>query len=80
MRPLFQSKITNLEVNGIEFQLKRIADALESLLAKPEIVPGRDFDPDEFCEVYYTDEEADLIQQHLDKRVGGFVVDKPGLY
>lgn len=84
MRPLFQSKITNVELAGIEHQLKRIADALEANLGygKPDIQPGRDFDPDDFSGVAYTDEEADLIQQHLDKRIGGFVVDddRPGLY
>lgn len=81
MQPLFQNKTIKLEVTGIEFQLKRIADALESLLAKPQIIPGQDFDPDDFSEVVYTDEEQELIDQHLNKRIGGFLVDdKYGLY
>ncbi len=82
VRPLFQSKTTKVELEGIEFQLKRIADALESLLNinKPELVPGRDFDPDDFCEVTYSDEEKELVDQHLNKRIGGVEVDGPGLY
>lgn len=80
VRPLFQSKVTNLEVNGIEFQLSRIATALESLLEKPAIEPDRDFDADDFSDVAYFSEEEELVQQHLDKRIGGFVVDNPGLY
>lgn len=83
VRPLFQSKITNVEVSGIEYQLKRIADALESLLPKVPIVPERDFDVDDFSSVSYIDEGQELIDQHLAKRVGGFVVDDidgPGLY
>lgn len=82
MRPLIQSKITNVELAGIEHQLKRIADALEANLGynRPDVQPGRDFDPDEYSSVSYTDEEAELVQQHLDKRVGGFIVEGPGLY
>lgn len=80
MRPLFQSKTTRVELEGIELQLKRIADALEILIAQPRAVPGQDFDPDDYCEVLYADEEKELVEQHLNKRVGGFVVEGPGLY
>lgn len=74
MRPIFQSKITNVELAGIEYQLNRIATALESLLEKPQIVPGQDFDPDDFSSVSYSDEEEELVQQHLDNRIGGLIV------
>jgi hypothetical protein len=80
VRPIFQNKTTNVNVTGVELQLMRIADALESLLEKPQLVPGPGFDADDYSEVVYTNEEEELVQQHLDKRIGGFVVDKPGLY
>ncbi len=88
MRPLVQIKRNNLEVSGVEFHLDRIATALEEIvkhlaIGHPQIIPGQDFDPDDFSSVSYSNEEEELIQQHLDKRVGGFVVedlDGPGLY
>lgn len=80
MRPLIQSKITNIELAGIEHQLKRIADILELAFAQPVAIPNQDFNPDDYCEVSYVNEEQELVQQHLDKRVGGFVVEGPGLY
>lgn len=80
MRPLIQTKTTNVNLEGIEFQLKRIADILEVAFAQPNSVPYQDFDPDDYSEVLYVDEEQELIDQHLKKRVGGVVVDGPGLY
>lgn len=75
MRPLFQSKITNIELQGIEYQLKRIADAIENLVAKPDVQPNIDFDVDEFSAVSYADEEKELIDQHLGRRIGGVLVE-----
>jgi hypothetical protein len=74
MRPIFQSKITNLNVSGIEYQLSRIATALEALIEKPQIQPNIDFDPDDYSEVSYTNEEEELVAQHLSHRIAGIAV------
>lgn len=79
VRPLIQTKTTKISLEGIEFQLRRIADALEHIAyPKPEVTAS-DFDVDEFSTVLYTDEEGELVQQHLDKRIGGVVVNDLGL-
>lgn len=84
MRPLIQGKIVNMDMEvlaRIELQLTRIADILEHALKyKPEAIPNVDFDPDDYSGVVYTDEEQELVQQHLNKRIAGIVVDGSGLY
>lgn len=79
---LLNQKIIKLDVSEIVTELRRLNYNLEKIFQvnAPVIEPGRDFDPDDFSSVTYSDEEAELIEQHLNKRIGGFVVDKPGLY
>lgn len=70
------TRVIQIDVSGIELQLKRIADAVENALGigKPSIEPGVDFDPDDYSSVLYTDEEQELIQERLSRRVAGIDV------
>ena len=61
------------ELKGFVAELKRLNYNLENIfhVNAPELVPDRDFDADDFSSVSYSDEVNELVQQHLDKRIGG---------
>ncbi len=70
---LINQRVIKLDVSEIVTELKRLNYNLEKIfqVGAPELVPDQDFDADDFSSVSYYDEEAELIQQHLDKRIGG---------
>lgn len=74
---LINRRIIRLDVSEVVTELKRLNYNLEKIfqIDSPEVVPERDFDPDDFSSVSYTSETDELIQQHLNKRIGGFIVD-----
>lgn len=67
------TRVVQVDLRGVETQLKRIADAMELALSigKPEAIPYKDFDPDDFSAVIYTNEEDELIQEKLARRIAG---------
>lgn len=73
---LINQRIIKLDVSDIVSELKRLNYNLEKIFQvdAPEVVPGRDFDPDEFSSVSYSDEIGELVEQHLNKRIGGVEV------
>lgn len=74
---LLTQKIIKLDTSGIEEQLSRLNYLLGQLLVSQGIpvdgVPTNmeQIDPDDYSSILYTDETSELIQQHLDKRIGG---------
>jgi hypothetical protein len=74
-----QKKIV-LDTSSIERELSRIANLLEQVLVAQGVLTDEtpidleNIDPDDYSSVLYTDENEELIQQHLAKRVGGVVV------
>lgn len=78
---LINNRTIKLDVSDIVTELRRLNYNLEQIFQvnKTQPIPGQDFDPDEFSMVSYYDEEAELVQQHLDKRVGGVPVNDLGL-
>lgn len=82
MRPLFQNKTTKIDNSGVEYQLSRIADSLEQIVAhlalnKPTVY-GPELDVEELSAVMYSDEVEDLIKQHKDSRIAD--MEPVGLY
>lgn len=78
---LINNRTIKLDVSEIVTELRRLNYNLEQIFAvnKPEVVPNRDFDPDDFSSVSYTNEEEELVQQHLNKRIGGIQTNDLGL-
>lgn len=74
---LISQRVIKLDVSEIVSELKRLNYNLEKIfqVGQPEVVPDRDFDPDDFSSVSYTDETAELIEQHLANRIGGVIID-----
>jgi hypothetical protein len=70
---LISQRIIKLDVSEIVTELKRLNYNLEKIFQvdSKEITPVRDFDPDDFSSVSYSDEVEELVQQHLDKNIGG---------
>jgi len=72
---LISQRVIKLDVSEIVAELKRLNYNLEQIFKvdAPQITPD-DFDADEFSSVsYYGPKELDqeLINQHLDKTIGG---------
>lgn len=78
--PLFNKRTLVLDTSGVEAKLDRLNYLFEQYLIANNIpvdgVPSdmELVDPDEYSYVFYTDEEQELIQQHLAKRVAGVQV------
>jgi hypothetical protein len=64
-----------LDVSELTSEIKKLREVIENvLLEKPQLEPGVDFDPDDYSSVLYTNEEEELIKQHMDRRVAGIDV------
>lgn len=70
---LISQRIIKLDVSEIVLELKRLNNTLEQIFQvdRPQAVPGVDFDPDDYSSVLYSNEEDELVQQHVDKLVAG---------
>lgn len=73
---LINQRIIKLDVSEIVSELKRLNNNLERIfhVDEPQLTPGVDFDADDYSSVVYSDEDAELVQQHLDNRIGGVMV------
>lgn len=73
---LLSQRIVKLDVSEIVAELKRLNYNLEKIfqINSDKLVPDRDFDADDFSSVSYTDEVEELVQQHLDNRIGGVLI------
>jgi len=73
---LISQRIIKLDVSEIVSELKRLNYNLEKIfqIDSPQIVPDRDFDPDDYSSVSYSDENAELVEQHLANRIGGVII------
>ena len=64
-----------LDVSELTAEIRKLREVIEEvLLEKPPLQPGVDFDPDDYSSVLYSDEEKELFQQHLNRRVAGIDV------
>lgn len=57
-------KVINLNLDGVERQLERIANLLEQILISDKL---DDYVPPQPGDVYYTDEEEEIVEYHLRK-------------
>lgn len=70
---LINTRIVQIDLSQIVRQLERLNNNLEEVFSinRPEVVPERDFDPDDYSSVMYSDEDEELINQHIKNRIIG---------
>lgn len=70
---LINTRIIQIDLSQIVHELQRLNDNLEEVfhINRREIVPNVDFDPDDYSSVMYTNEEEELIAEHVGRRVIG---------
>lgn len=73
---LISTRVVKLDLSEIVHELKRLNNNLEQVfqINKPQLEPGIDFDPDDYSSVLYSDEEEELVEQHVGKMVAGIRV------
>lgn len=66
---LINTRIVQIDLSQIVHELKRLNTNLEEIfqINSPTLEPGRDFDPDDYSSVLYSNEENELIAEHVDK-------------
>ena len=78
--PLISQRIVKLDTSALEQPLSRIAYLLERLCVAQGIpiedlpVDMEELDADDYSAVVYSNEDAELVQQHLNKRIIGVPV------
>jgi len=70
---LINTRIVKLDVSPIVQELQRLNRNLEEIfqINAPVLVPNEDFDPDDYSSVMYTDEEAELVDEQVRRRILG---------
>lgn len=70
---LFNTQVVQADLSLLVREFQRLNSNLEQIfqINSPEVEPGRDFDPDDYSSVMYSNEEDELIKQHVSKVIPG---------
>ena len=70
---LINTRVVQVDLSQIVKQLERLNNNLEQVfhIDRPDLVPNVDFDPDDYSATLYSDEESELIDQHVRNRIIG---------
>jgi hypothetical protein len=70
---LINARIVQIDLSQLVHEFQRLNNNLEEVfhIGRKEIIPNVDFDPDDYSSVMYSNEEDELIAQHVNKKVIG---------
>ena len=65
------TRIVQIDLSQIVHELKRLNNNLEEIfqINSPEVVPYRDFDPDDYSSVLYSNEDEELIAEKVRQNI-----------